>query len=97
MTQLINPIASIKDYIKKGYTVELIVDSKLPEYSIRMFSCEEVKNFTIHPSEASLDDIYRALKEREGIKKHCRYCKGEMVKELDVVGTDCCAACGRMQ
>lgn len=62
MISLGAPVDTIKDHIKRGYTVELIANSKQPSYTVRMFTHDEVKSFTVHPSEASIEDLYKATK-----------------------------------
>ena len=62
MTTLVSPLDTIRDYRKRGYSVELIVDSNIATYTIRVSNLQEVKNFVVSPNEASIEELCKAIK-----------------------------------
>lgn len=52
----------IKDYIKKGYRVEMTVDSTRPIYHISMITQSDVQSLVIPSNEANISELYNAVK-----------------------------------
>jgi hypothetical protein len=61
MTALADPVSTIRDYVKRGYAVELVIDSRQHVYSIRMSSLQEVKSFIV-ADDISIEELRKAIK-----------------------------------
>lgn len=59
MTKHVNVI---KDYLKKGYRVEMTVDSVRPIYHINMVTQSDIKSLVIPSDEANINELYKAVK-----------------------------------
>lgn len=55
-------VKTIKEHIKKGYIVELSVDSHRPIYAVNMSAQHDVKRFTIPINKVSYDLLHKAVR-----------------------------------
>lgn len=57
-----NPIKKIKDFKKKGYNVELIIDSSREVFSINVHTQGDVQRFFIPTNVINISELYNAVK-----------------------------------
>lgn len=56
-----NPLKTIRDHVKKGYTVRLALETSRSGFEVKMFTQSDVKRFSI-TKEIPLSELYAAVK-----------------------------------
>lgn len=58
---VLDPLKTIKEYIKKGYTVRLAIESSRDGCEIKMFTQSDVKRFAVG-KDVPLAKLFNAMK-----------------------------------